>query len=69
MPVSGSQTITHAYRLPGGWEAVPKQRLNIPNALDLRAQGYTMIRAKRRFRSPYNHSMVQFLQAAGHVDG
>ncbi|MDU0365721.1 hypothetical protein AB0O16_12525 [Microbacterium sp. NPDC089180] len=47
---------------------MPKQRLSVTNALALRAQGYTMIRAKRRFRSPYNHSMVQFLQAAGHSD-
>lgn len=66
--MSRPQTITHAYRLPGGWEPVPKQRLSIQNALALRAEGYTMIRAKKRFGKPYNHSMVQFLQAAGHRD-
>lgn len=64
-----SESITHAYRLPGGWEQVTKRDLNIENALTLRAQGYTMLRGKRPFRAPYNHSMVQFLQAAGHRDG
>ncbi|MDF2993793.1 MAG: putative alternative tryptophan synthase beta-subunit [Microbacterium sp.] len=44
-----TRVVTHAYRFPGGWEAVKHERLTREYAQGLSAQGFTMVRARRGF--------------------
>lgn len=41
------RTVTHAYSLAGGWEKVRRRALDLEYAQELRAHGYTMVRAHR----------------------
>jgi len=42
-----ARLVTHAYRLDGGWQKVPRRRLTASYAAELREQRFTMVRAKR----------------------
>ncbi len=43
------RTVTHAYRLPGGWEKVRHEHLTKAYASRMTDEGFTMVRARRGF--------------------
>lgn len=45
--MASERTVTHAYRLDGGWRKVPRRRLTSDAAAELRREGFTMVRARR----------------------
>ncbi len=45
--MASERTVTHAYRLDGGWRKVPRRRLTADAAAELRREGFTMVRARR----------------------
>lgn len=55
------RTVTHAYRLAGGWEKVRHRALDVEYAQELRAQGYTMVLARRGPFDRREISLNQFL--------
>lgn len=56
-----TRTITHAYRMPGGWEETERLDLTGENARMLSAQGFTLIRTRRGWRSEKELSLASYL--------
>lgn len=54
--------ITHAYRLDGGWQKHPRQRLTPENVEELKSLGYTLLRTKRRWHRAAEVSIAQYLR-------
>ncbi|MDF2991979.1 MAG: hypothetical protein K0S37_2493 [Microbacterium sp.] len=59
------RTVTHAYRMPGGWEKVEKQALTPDHAETLRAAGYTLVRARRGWGDTRELSLSHYLARTG----
>lgn len=58
--MSRPRTVTHAYRIPGGWVKLPHRPLNVETAHALRDQGYTLVRARRGWTDVREISLAQF---------
>lgn len=56
------RTVTHAYRMPGGWEKLPRRRLTVDYARELRAEGFTLMRTRRGWGSSRERSIATHLQ-------
>jgi|GEM_PF-1782735 hypothetical protein len=56
------RTVTHAYRMPGGWEELPHRPLTPENARALRDEGYTLVRARRGFMNSRELSLTLYMQ-------
>lgn len=56
------RTVTHAYRMPGGWEKLARRRLTIDYARELRTAGFTLVRTRRGWGSSRERSIATYLQ-------
>ncbi|WP_298875360.1 alternative tryptophan synthase beta-subunit [uncultured Microbacterium sp.] len=56
------RTVTHAYRMPGGWEALAHRPLTTETAHALRGEGYTLVRARRGWGSSRELSLSMYTQ-------
>ena len=56
------RTVTHAYRMPGGWEKLARHRLTIDYARELRTAGFTLMRVRRGWGSSRERSIATYLQ-------
>lgn len=63
--MSRPRTITHAYRMPGGWEKVSRHPLTSDHAESLRGEGYTLVRARRGWADTREISLSLFLVTNG----
>lgn len=52
--------ITHAYRMPGGWEEVERRDLTVESAAELRQEGFTLVRARRGWRPAREISLTRY---------
>lgn len=55
--------ITHAYRLPGGWQKHAHQLLTPKTVEELRDLGFTLLRTRRRWHRPSELSIAQYLRS------
>ncbi|MDU0365720.1 alternative tryptophan synthase beta-subunit [Microbacterium sp. NPDC089180] len=56
------RTVTHAYRMPGGWETLPHRPLTAETAHALRDEGYTLVRARRGWGNSKELSLSHYTQ-------
>lgn len=63
--MSRPRTVTHAYRMPGGWEKVDRRTLTADHAEALRGEGYTLVRARRGWADTREISLSLFLAKHG----
>lgn len=56
------RTVTHAYRMPGGWEKLSRRRLTVDYARELRAAGFTLMRTRRGWGIGRERSIATYLQ-------
>lgn len=59
--MSRPRVVTHAYRMPGGWEKIPRHALTSEYAHELRAAGFTMIRGRRGWFNIRERSVASYL--------
>jgi len=59
--MSRPRTVTHAYRMPGGWEKVDRHALTSDHAEMLRGEGFTLVRARRGWADTREISISHFL--------
>lgn len=62
------RTVTHAYRMPGGWEHLPHRRLTADTARALRDEGYTLVRARRGWTNTKEISLTLFVEQSASTD-
>ena len=56
------RTVTHAYRMPGGWEELPHRPLTSDTAQALRDEGFTLVRARRGWGNSKELSLSLYIQ-------
>lgn len=56
------RTITHAYRIPGGWQKHPHHLLSVDTVQELKDLGYTLLRTKRRWHGTSELSIAEYLR-------
>lgn len=57
------RTVTHAYRLDGGWRKLARRRLTPDYARRLLQDGFTLVRTSRLWHPAHEHSLTQYVKA------
>lgn len=61
-PMAQRRTITHAYRIPGGWQKHRRQLLTPDTARELKSLGFTLVRTKQRWQKATELSIAEYLR-------